>query len=169
MKYPAHKIPILETICDSTDGDSEHSVSSSNSDCTLETESWLSFDEQDDSYESSFIDDTSVCTIDSTNEMSHISSERSFSTGVEPEQESNELPKDTMKKTIESDLVRSNKAQLFYIAFTFLIFRFEFQDDSAVQDEPAKIPMKRKKPIYSDDEDDNVETVQLLKMPKLVD
>lgn len=126
MKYPAHKIPILKTIFDSTDADSEHSVSSSNSDCTIETESWLSFDEEDDSYESSFIDDTShdsICT-DELHEISRISSERSFSTDAGQEQESIKLPKDTMKKISESDTVRSNKACL--LNFSILHSRFRF-------------------------------------------
>lgn len=48
----------------------------------------------------------------------------------------------------------------------FSIFPFEFQDESTVQDKPAKIPMKRKKLTYSDDEDDNLETVQPLKISK---
>lgn len=110
MKYPAHEIPILETVCDSTDIDSENSITSSNSDCSIE--SWTSFDkEDDDSYESSFIDDTSVCTFDSifTNEKSNISAEETFSTEVRQEQESYELPKDIMKNILESDTVRSNK------------------------------------------------------------
>lgn len=107
MKYPAHKIQILETVCDSTDFDSENTVSSSNSD--FSTESWTSFD---DSYESSFIDDdTSICTSDSiyTNEKSNISAEESFSAEVRQEQESHKLSKDIMQKILESDTVRSNK------------------------------------------------------------
>lgn len=111
MKYQGHKIPILETVCDSTDIDSENTVSSSNSDYS--TESWTSFEEEDDdSYESSFIDDdTSVYTSDSicTNEKSNNSAEESFSTEDRPEQESYKLPKDIMKKILESDTVRSNK------------------------------------------------------------
>lgn len=111
MKYPAHKIPILETVCDSTDFDSENTVSSSNSDYS--TESWTSFDEEDDdSYELSFIDDdTSVCTCDSicTNEKSDISAEGSFSAMVRQEQESYKLSKDIMEKILETDTVCSNK------------------------------------------------------------
>lgn len=113
MKYPAHKMPVLETVCDSTDIDSEtetESFSSSFSD--FSTESLTSFDEEDDdSYESSFVDDTSVCTFDSicTNEESNSSAEETFATEVRQEQEPYKFPKNIMKKILESDSVRSNK------------------------------------------------------------
>lgn len=105
MKFRAHKIPIFESVCDSVETDSE----TVHSDSTT-SETWVPSENEDDPYESSFIDD-SVCTSDSisTSEKSNTSAEVSSSTDVRQEQDTCKLPKDILKKILESDSVRSNE------------------------------------------------------------